>query len=69
MRVFCYLLLALLCASSLLTFASVAAAADGASGPILQANFIYEFVADRGRMIQVSLVFVAIGCSLIWWYR
>ncbi|MBM3995880.1 MAG: hypothetical protein FJ303_17265 [Planctomycetes bacterium] len=47
-------------------FATAAFAGDSA---ILQANVIYELVADRGRMIQVSLIFVALGCALIWWYR
>jgi hypothetical protein len=47
--------------------ASVASAAD--STPLLQANIIYDLVADRTRMIQVSMVFVAFGCAIIWWYR
>ncbi|HZZ78709.1 MAG TPA: hypothetical protein VFE62_09335 [Gemmataceae bacterium] len=67
-RLLCILLLAGLCAGSLLGFASSACAAE-TSGSILQANLIYEFAADRGRMIQISLVFVAVGCALIWWYR
>ena len=40
-----------------------------ASAAELQANVIYELVADRSRMIQVSLVFVALGCALLWWRR
>jgi hypothetical protein len=40
-----------------------------ATTPFLQANFVYDLVADRARMVQVSLVFVTLGCVLIWWYR
>jgi TRAP-type C4-dicarboxylate transport system permease small subunit len=39
------------------------------SGTHLQANFMLGLVADRARMIQVTLVVVATGCALIWWYR
>ena len=35
----------------------------------LQANFMMDFVADRSRMIQVSVVAVVVGCSLLWWRR
>lgn len=49
-------------------FAGAAPAAE-LSAPIVQANLVYEFASDRARMIQISLVFVAIGCALIWWYR
>jgi hypothetical protein len=63
------LLLILLGAGCLFLFAGAAPAAEGMSAPILQANFIYELVGDRSRMIQVSLVFVSLGCALIWWYR
>ena len=38
------------------------------AGPI-QANFIYELVADRARLIQMSAVFVIFGCALLWWRR
>lgn len=54
-------------------FAAAAAAAPcvdvSGSLPVLQANLLYELFADRTRMIQVTLVFVALGCALIWWYR
>jgi hypothetical protein len=63
------LLLILLGAGCFLLFAGAAPAADGISTPILQANIIYELAADRSRMIQISMVFVALGCALIWWYR
>ncbi|MSQ95610.1 MAG: hypothetical protein EXR98_13765 [Gemmataceae bacterium] len=39
------------------------------SAPTLQADLIYELVADRARMIQISLVVVAFGCAIMWWYR
>jgi hypothetical protein len=55
-------------AGCLFFFAGAAPASEG-SVPVLQANIIYELAADRARMIQISLVFVAIGCALIWWYR
>jgi hypothetical protein len=44
-----------------------AAAADAHIG--LQASMFYELVADRARMLQVSLVIVALGCALLWWRR
>ncbi len=62
------LLLVLLGAGCLFFFVGAAPAAEG-SAPVLQANIIYELAADRARMIQISLVFVAIGCALIWWYK
>ena len=45
-----------------------------ADGPVvasasLQANFIFELVSDRARLIQVSLIFVTIGIWLLWWNR
>jgi hypothetical protein len=57
----------LACALGLLLLPAAASAQDG--GSILQANVIYELVADRARMIQVSLVFVVLGCALLWWKR
>ena len=73
-RVICRLTFLLLGLALLNLFATTASAAapcidSTATMPILQANFVYELVADRARMIQVSLVFVALGCALIWWYR
>jgi hypothetical protein len=62
------LLLLLLGVGCVFLFAGAAPAAEGAA-PIVQANIIYELAADRARMIQISLVFVAAGCALIWWYR
>lgn len=64
-RILPCLLMMLLGTGCLFLFAG---AAEGAA-PILQANIMYELAADRSRMIQMSLVFVAIGCALIWWYR
>jgi hypothetical protein len=58
----------LLGAGCLFFFAGAAPAAAG-STPIVQANFIYELAADRAHMIQISMVFVAVGCALIWWYK
>ena len=58
----------LVCALSLPLFADSAAAAE-MGAPILQANIIFELVADRARMIQVSLVFVVLGCALLWWKK
>jgi hypothetical protein len=57
----------LACALGLLLMPDAASAQDG--GSFLQANVIYEFVADRARMIQVSLVFVVVGCALLWWKK
>jgi hypothetical protein len=39
------------------------------SGPMLQANIIWQFASDRGRLIQVSCVIVALGCALMWWIK
>jgi hypothetical protein len=39
------------------------------SGPMLQANIVWEFASDRGRMIQVSCVIVALGCAMMWWMK
>jgi hypothetical protein len=65
-----WLMLLLLGLGCLPLFAASAFAGDAASTlPVLQANFIYELVADRSRLIQVSLVIVALGCALMWWYR
>ena len=49
-------------------FASPAFAA-ATSTPILQANLMTEIMGDRARMIQISLVIVALGCAVMWWYR
>ena len=48
---------------------SVDAAAADVGMPILQANAVYEFASDRAHMIQISVVFVAVGCAVMWWYR
>ena len=50
-------------------FAATAFAGDAMAMPTLHANLVYEFASDRARMIQVSLVFVALGCALMWWYK
>ncbi|MBI3821099.1 MAG: hypothetical protein HY289_00290 [Planctomycetes bacterium] len=54
-------------------FAAVACAAgpsaEMTTTSILHASILMELVADRARLIQVSLVVVAVGCALIWWYR
>jgi hypothetical protein len=51
-------------------FTSPLLAADGeSSGWMLQANAYLQVVADRSRMIQVSLVCVLFGCALLWWKR
>ena len=39
------------------------------AGATLHANVVYDFCSDRSRMIQISVVVVAIGCALMWWYR
>lgn len=46
---------------------SLSAAETGSS--MLQANFVWEFAGDRSRMIQMSLVFVLLGCAMLWWKR
>jgi hypothetical protein len=50
----------------------LAAAVFAADGPVVassfvQANFLFELAADRARMIQASIVFVAFGIFLLWW--
>ena len=43
--------------------AAVAAGSGVEVSSTLQANFMYDLVADRTRLIQVSLVVVALGCA------
>lgn len=62
-----WFLIAFLCFLGLALSANVASAAE--FGVMLQGNLVYEFVADRSRMIQISLVIVVLGCSLLWWRR
>jgi hypothetical protein len=50
-------------------FAAAPCVDAAAAMPTLQANFLFELVADRARLIQVSLVIVAFGCAILWWYR
>ena len=65
-----WLMLFVLGVSCLPLFAATAfAAGDATAMPTLHANLVYEFASDRARMIQVSLVFVALGCALMWWYK
>jgi hypothetical protein len=66
-----WLLLLLLSVCLVPVFASAvfAATADPPVGTFLQANTFFELVSDRARLIQISLVIVALGCALIWWYR
>ena len=66
----------LLCLAGLgcLPLFAASALAAGASPDLadvgfLQANFIFDMVSDRARLIQVSLVIVALGCAVMWWYR
>ncbi len=62
-----WLLLALLC---LPIVAAPSFAADALHASMtLHANFIMDLVSDRARLIQVSLVAVVLGCSLLWWRR
>jgi hypothetical protein len=69
-RCFRWLMLLLLGLGCLPLFAVSAFAADAATTiPILQANFLYDVVADRTRLIQISVVIVAIGCALMWWMK
>jgi hypothetical protein len=66
-------LLILLIGVALLPLFAASACAAGpsvdAAMPILQANLIFDLVSDRARLVQVSLVFVALGCALIWWCK
>ena len=65
-----WLMLFLLSLGCLPLFTATAfAAGDAAAMPTLHANIIYEFASDRARMVQVSLVFVAVGCAVMWWYK
>jgi hypothetical protein len=59
---------ALFALACLLLFPTVALPAEGGAG-FLQGNMVLEFVADRSRMIQVSIVVVALGCSLLFWRK
>lgn len=67
-----WLLVCLLAISCLPLVAAEACAGpslDAGSGTILHANVVWEFASDRSRMIQMSLVIVALGCAVMWWYR
>ena len=62
------LLLILFVFGAIQLLAGPAAAAEG--GPsILHASFLSEIVGDRSRMIQASLVFVLLGCAMLWWRK
>jgi hypothetical protein len=52
---------------SLFAAGALAAEAPVVASASLQANFLLELVADRARLIQVSLVMVAAGIWLLWW--
>jgi hypothetical protein len=67
-RSFRWLMFFVVSACCLPLFAVSASAAEAAM-PILQANVVYEFASDRGHMIQISVVIVALGCAVMWWYR
>jgi hypothetical protein len=45
------------------------AAAFAQDAPAFHSNIIYDLLANRSRMIQVSLVIVGLGCAIMWWYR
>jgi len=62
-------LLVLFCLPWLAADASAFAADPGVSSLNLQANIVWDFMADRSRMIQISIVVVAFGCAIMWWYR
>jgi hypothetical protein len=63
-----HMLVLLLGVIILLTLSGFAAAGEAGS-LTLQANFLSELVGDRARMIQASLVFVLLGCALLWWRK
>jgi hypothetical protein len=46
---------------------SIATASDGPT--ILCADWYLSVVNDRSRLIQVSLVLVAFGITLLWWRK
>jgi Na+/H+ antiporter NhaB len=50
-------------------FSAGALAADApvVASASLHANVFLELVADRTRLIQVSLVFVVVGIWMLWW--
>lgn len=62
----CWSLFALLSLVGVIGFADAASAGQGV---LLQASMMTEIVGDRARMIQVSLVVVALGCGLLWWSK
>jgi hypothetical protein len=71
-----WLFLLLFALGCLLMFAPAGLAADLPSNgeaisltPTIQANILQELVGNRTRLIQVSLVCVVLGCSLLWWKR
>jgi hypothetical protein len=74
-RCVCGFLLSLFVLCCLSWFSGGAWAAESAlepavsSGPMLQANIVWEFASDRGRMIQASCVIVALGCAMMWWMK
>jgi hypothetical protein len=61
--------LVVLCCLSWVGAGAWAAEPGVSSGPLLQANIVWEFASDRSRMIQTSCVIVALGCAMMWWMK
>jgi hypothetical protein len=53
--------------AGLFLFPSLALAAE--PGSLFLPALALDFVADRARMIQISLIAVAIGIAILWWKR
>jgi hypothetical protein len=65
MNAWYFLHLVLFALACLFLFAGGVMAAETAS-PFVQANVIFDFAADRTRMIQATVVIVVLGCALMW---
>jgi len=53
---------------ALLLLASTPLVAGEVTAPRYTSGML-DMVSNRSRMIQVSLVCVIVGCSLLWWRR
>ena len=63
----CLLAVLLTCGTAAVpSTASAAPPRPATAGPVLVGFSIYEVVGDRNRLIQASVIFVALGISLLW---
>jgi hypothetical protein len=62
-------LLVCLCVLMLLPVFAGSIFAGPVDNLVQHSNIVFDWASDRGHMIQVSLVIVALGIAVMWWYR